>query len=59
MYYEVAKEIFDKMPNAYFGAVAVRGLDNTKPIAELEEMLQGEYCRLRAVFCRKEAQGDA
>lgn len=35
MYYEVAKEIFDKMPNAYFGAVAVRGLDNTKPIAEL------------------------
>ena len=39
MYYEVAKEIFDKLPTACFGAVAVRGLDNTRPIPALETML--------------------
>ena len=29
MYYQVSKEFFDKLPNACFGAVAVRGLNNT------------------------------
>lgn len=53
MYYEVAKEIFDKMPNAYFGAVAVRGLDNTKPIAELEEMLQANIAVCEQYFAGK------
>lgn len=38
MYFEVAKEVFDKLPNAVFGAVAVKGLDNTKVIPELAEM---------------------
>lgn len=36
MYYQVSKEFFDKLPNACFGAVAVRGLDNTRDIPELE-----------------------
>ncbi|NLU24024.1 MAG: hypothetical protein GXW99_04735 [Clostridiales bacterium] len=40
MFYEVTQEIFDKLPTACFGAVAVRGLDNTRPIPALEEMLQ-------------------
>ena len=40
MYYQVSKEFFDKLPNACFGAVAVRGLDNTHDIPELEEMLR-------------------
>ena len=39
MYYQVSKEFFDKLPNACFGAVAVRGLDNTHDIPELEQML--------------------
>lgn len=39
MYYQVSKEFFEKLPNAYFGAVAVRGLDNTREIPELEQML--------------------
>ena len=39
MYYQVSKEFFDKLPNACFGAVAVRGLDNTHEIPELEQML--------------------
>jgi len=40
MYYQVAKEIFEKLPTACFGAVAVRGLDNTRKLPELEQMLQ-------------------
>lgn len=36
MYYQVSKEFFEKLPNACFGAVAVRGLDNTHDIPELE-----------------------
>ena len=39
MYYQVSKEFFEKLPNACFGAVAVRGLDNTHDIPELEQML--------------------
>ncbi|MBQ0005346.1 MAG: hypothetical protein KBS68_05765 [Clostridiales bacterium] len=38
MYFEVSKEVFDKLPNAVFGAVAVKGVDNTKMIPELAEM---------------------
>ena len=41
MYYQVSQEFFDKLPNACFGAVAVRGLDNTHDIPELEKMLAG------------------
>lgn len=40
MYYAVSQEIFAKLPTACFGAVAVRGLDNTRPQCELEAMLQ-------------------
>ncbi len=50
MYYEVAKEIFDKLPTAYFGAVAVRGLDNTRPIPALEAMLQENIKVCEAYF---------
>lgn len=50
MYYEVAKEILEKMPNVYFGAVAVRGLDNTKSIPELEEMLQANIAVCEQYF---------
>ncbi len=50
MYYEVAKEIFDKLPTACFGAVAVRGLDNTRPIPALEAMLQENIKVCEAYF---------
>ena len=30
MYYQVSKEFFDKLPNACFGAVAVRGTTPTR-----------------------------
>ena len=33
MYYQVSKEFFEKLPNACFGAVAVRGLDNTRAVS--------------------------
>ena len=39
MYYQVSKEIFDKLPTAYFGAVAVRGIDNHKELPELAKLL--------------------
>ena len=40
MKFEIAKEVFDLLPNAYFGVVAVRGMDNHKAICDLETMLQ-------------------
>ena len=52
MYYQVSKEFFEKLPNAYFGAVAVRGLDNTREIPELEQMLAEQGgCQLTCQFC--------
>lgn len=53
MYYQVSKEFFDKLPNACFGAVAVRGLDNTHDIPELEEMLAGNVAECEAYFTGK------
>lgn len=52
MKFEIAKEVFDLLPNAYFGVVAVRGMDNTKEIPELEEMLQANI-----VQCEKDFDG--
>lgn len=37
--FEIAEEVFDLLPNGYFGVVAVKGMDNTKEIPELEQML--------------------
>ena len=53
MYYQVAQEVFDKLPTACFGAVAVRGLDNTRQIPELEEMLQENIKVCEAYFADK------
>lgn len=40
MKFEIAKEVFDLLPNAYFGVVAVKGMDNTRDIPELEAQLE-------------------
>lgn len=53
MYYQVSKEIFDKLPTACFGAVAVRGLDNTRKLPELETMLQENIAVCEAYFADK------
>ncbi len=58
MYYQVSKEFFDKLPNACFGAVAVRGLDNTHDIPELEKMLAENVAACETYFAGKKAQGD-
>ena len=53
MYYQVSKEFFDKLPNACFGAVAVRGLDNTHEIPELEQMLAENVAACETYFAGK------
>ena len=53
MYYQVSKEFFDKLPNACFGAVAVRGLDNTHDIPELEQMLAENVAACETYFAGK------
>lgn len=52
MRFEIAKEVFDLLPNAYFGVVAVKGMDNKKEVAELEEMLQANIEQ-----CEKDFEG--
>ena len=39
MRFEVAPEVFEKLPDACFGVVAVRGADNTHPIEEVSRLL--------------------
>ena len=47
MYFEVSKEVFDKMPEFTVGVVAVQGIDNTKDVPAITEMLDkyAEECR--------------
>lgn len=52
MKFEIAKEVFDLLPNAYFGVVAVKGMDNTKEIAELEAQLAENIAQ-----CEKDFEG--
>lgn len=40
MRFEIAKEVFDLLPNGFFGVVFVKGMDNTREIPELTQMLQ-------------------
>ena len=53
MFYKVSSDIFAKLPTACFGAVAVRGLDNTKKIPALETMLQENIKICEAYFADK------
>ncbi|AME09169.1 MULTISPECIES: B3/B4 domain-containing protein [Gemella] len=39
MYFRVEKEIFEKLPNACFGVVMARGIDNRRPYPEIERLL--------------------
>ena len=53
MYYQVAPEVFEKLPAACFGAVAVRGLNNTRRIDDLEQLLQENIKACEAYFADK------
>lgn len=59
MYYQVSTEFFEKLPTAYFGAVAVRGLDNTRQIPELEQMLAENVTACEAYFTGKKPKETA
>ena len=50
MKFEIAKEVFDLLPDAYFGVVAVKGMDNTKTIPELEAKLAEEIAKCESDF---------
>lgn len=39
MYFSVEKEIFDRLPNACFGVVMAKGIDNRKEYPEIERLL--------------------
>lgn len=39
MYFKVENEIFEKLPNACFGVVMARGIDNSKAYPEIEKLL--------------------
>lgn len=58
MYYQVSQEFFEKLPNACFGAVAVRGLDNTRDIPQLEQMLAENVAACEAYFAGKKPKED-
>ena len=40
MFYEVSKEVFDKLPNFVVGVVAVTGINNSKEYPAIEKMLE-------------------
>ena len=39
MFYEVSKEVFDKLPNFVVGVVAVTGINNSKEYPAIEKPL--------------------
>ena len=47
MYFEVSKEMFEKLPTFVVGVVAVQGIDNSKEVPAIAEMLDkyAEECR--------------
>ena len=50
MRFEVAGEVFEKLPDACFGVVAVRGADNTRPIEEVSRLLLESIAESEARF---------
>jgi len=47
MFFEVDNAVFEKIPNAFFGVVAVKGIDNTKEVTGIKALLEKstEECR--------------
>ncbi len=53
MYYQVNEALFEKLPTACFGAVAVKGLNNTLAMPEIGTMLQENIAVCEAYFADK------
>ena len=58
MRFEVSPAVFELLPDACFGVVAVKGADNTKPIPEVSAMLH-EHCPVRKGARGHQGQGVA
>ncbi len=50
MFYEVSEEIFDKLPDAIFGVVAVRGIDNSQDIPAVQKLLEDNAAACQKYF---------
>ncbi len=59
MYFRVEKEIFDKLPNACFGVVMARGIDNSKAYPEIEKLLGESIQTAAAHFEGKKVKEEA
>ena len=50
MFYEVSKEVFDKLPDFVVGVVAVTGIDNSKEVPAIIKMLEENAEAVRKYF---------
>lgn len=50
MFYKISDEVFDALPNAVFGAVAVRGIDNKVKLPQLEAQLEERIAECEKYF---------
>ena len=50
MFFEISKDVFDKIPNFVCGVVAVRGIDNSSEIPAVKEMLEKYAGECKAYF---------
>lgn len=50
MKFEIAKEVFELLPDACFGVVAVAGIDNHKAQPEIEKMLEENAAECAAAY---------
>lgn len=50
MLYRISDEVFDALPNAVFGAVAVRGIDNTVKLPQLKSLLDERIAECEQYF---------
>ena len=50
MRFEVSKDVFDLLPDACFGVVAVRGVDNSRSYPQVSELLHGAIAECEAAL---------
>lgn len=56
MLFSIQKELFDLLPDLTIGVVVARGLDNTHPSAEIDQLLQQAIEELKKNFVGDKAQ---
>ncbi|MBR2674782.1 MAG: hypothetical protein IKE52_04930 [Mogibacterium sp.] len=50
MFFEISKDVFDKIPSFVCGVVAVRGIDNSREVPAIREMLEKYAGECKAYF---------